>query len=137
MLNKYQTLTHPHSHQRNRQTSVSSSITETSRCSSMSPPPSDVNGLSPPTSNVDSRYRLVRSTFENADAVLIVPPPSAPFVPPLSSIARAPKGQGLLLVGEAMHQHLRHPQRNLAKGARMHPYRIVRVDGPKKLSTQS
>jgi len=133
---------------RNRQTSISSSVTATSRSSSMSPPPSDFSapssGLiktSSPTPVDAPRYRLVRSTFENADAVLIVPPPTAPFVPPLSSSATPAnnfqKGQGLLLVGSAMRHHLRYPQRNIARGARIHPYRIVRAGSLGQLAPSS
>ena len=44
--------------------------------------------------------------------------PADPLVP-------SPRhGQGLLLVGSAL-QHVRQPQRQLAKGARIHPYCVV------------
>ncbi|KAI9569914.1 hypothetical protein HD554DRAFT_2170906 [Boletus coccyginus] len=62
------------------------------------------------------KVRLVPTSFENADAVVLVPPPSAPNVPPPPP---------LLLVGPAL-ARLRHHQCQLAKGARIHPYRVAR-----------
>lgn len=62
------------------------------------------------------KLRLVPATLENADAVVVIPP-SLP----------TPQGcqpQPLLLVGPAL-QRFRHPNRRLAKGARVHPYQIV------------
>ncbi|KIK81104.1 hypothetical protein PAXRUDRAFT_156906 [Paxillus rubicundulus Ve08.2h10] len=68
------------------------------------------------TSYPTQKLRLVPTTFENADAVVLISPQNASHIPP---------PQPLLLVGPAL-QRLRHPQRQLAKGARLHPYRIVR-----------
>lgn len=62
------------------------------------------------------KVRLVPTSFENATAVVLVLTPSSPNAPP-------PKL--LLLVGPAL-ARLRHPQRQIANGARIHPYRIAR-----------
>ncbi|KAF7426392.1 hypothetical protein PC9H_008760 [Pleurotus ostreatus] len=65
------------------------------------------------------KFRLVPCTLDVAEAVVLVPPPDAPTLP-----SNKP-GQALLLVGPALN-HLRHPQRRIAKGARIHPYRFLR-----------
>ncbi|KAF9266976.1 hypothetical protein L218DRAFT_996504 [Marasmius fiardii PR-910] len=57
------------------------------------------------------------SSIDDADAVV--------FVPPRSLTLPAEKNQALLLVGPALNQ-LRHPQRQIAKGARIHPYKFAR-----------
>ncbi|KAG6377397.1 hypothetical protein JVT61DRAFT_15194 [Boletus reticuloceps] len=62
------------------------------------------------------KIRLVPTTFENANAVILVPPPHVPLQP-------------VLLVGSAV-ERLRHPRRQLPEGVRIHPYRVARpVDG--------
>ncbi|KAI6116198.1 hypothetical protein EDD16DRAFT_554826 [Pisolithus croceorrhizus] len=63
------------------------------------------------------KIRLVPATLENADAVVVIPPPLP------ASQGRQP--QPLLLMGPAL-QRFRQPNRRLAKGARVHPYQIVR-----------
>ncbi|EPQ52025.1 hypothetical protein GLOTRDRAFT_132151 [Gloeophyllum trabeum ATCC 11539] len=110
-------LTHPLFH-RPRQVSVSS--TTSSRLSaSPSPPPTSPSALSlsprPPPQPQPPKFRLVPAPLASADAVLVVPPPSASSQP----------DQPLLLVGDAL-RHVRGPGRELAKGARVHPYKIVR-----------
>lgn len=121
-----------------RNLSISSSITDVSR-SSISPPPvtartkllssSQHNVPRPPTNHSRPRqgYRLVLSTLDNADALLIVPDPGEQPVASgydSQNIPPRPKmGRGYLLVGEAMHIHLR--QKKKLKGARVHPYRFV------------
>ena len=64
-----------------------------------------------------------------ADAVILVSPADAyhhiPNAP--NYVPRTGHEQGLLLVGPAL-QHVRQPQRELAKGARIHPYRVVRSE---------
>ncbi|KAJ7108687.1 hypothetical protein C8R44DRAFT_743928 [Mycena epipterygia] len=104
----------------NRRVSTSSS-SSTSRTPSPSPSATSSLGHSPsPTSpsKSNSKFTLVPSSFEDADAVIVIPPPGAPHVP------GAQLGQGLLLTGAAL-EHLRHPQRQIAKGTRLHPYRFV------------
>ncbi|KAF9225745.1 hypothetical protein BS17DRAFT_777620 [Gyrodon lividus] len=109
----------PYGRQR-RQVSISSSTT--SRTPSPTPSCVPAPCLRPSTNTPASasyptqKLRLVPTTFENADAVVLISPPSASHVSP---------PQPLLLVGPAL-QRLRHPQRQLAKGARLHPYRIIR-----------
>ena len=67
-----------------------------------------------------------------ADAVILVPPPDAYLTPDLPNyVPRAGRAQGLLLVGPAVH-HVRQPQRQLAKGARIHPYRVVRGENTQR-----
>ncbi|KIM70495.1 hypothetical protein SCLCIDRAFT_1206636 [Scleroderma citrinum Foug A] len=67
--------------------------------------------------SLPQKVRLVPTSIENADAVVVIPPP--PTVP------HACQAQPLLLVGPAL-QRFRQPNRQLAKGSRVHPYRIVR-----------
>lgn len=66
---------------------------------------------------LQQKIRLVPTTLENADAVVVIPP-SLP-----TSQGRQP--QPLLLMGPAL-QRFRQPNRRLAKGARVHPYQMVR-----------
>lgn len=121
-----------------RNPSISSSITNLSR-SSNSPPlvtartkllSSSRHNVPRPSANSNrprQGYRLVLSTLDNADALLIVPDPGeqpAASGPNSENIPPKPKmGRGYLLVGEAMHLHLR--QRKALRGARVHPYRFV------------
>ncbi|KAH7886985.1 hypothetical protein F5I97DRAFT_1088608 [Phlebopus sp. FC_14] len=110
-----------------RQVSVSSSTS--SRTPSPTPSPTDgtIRPSIPMSSGKpSSKMRLIPTTLENADAVVVIPPADAQHIPPLFGIPPTKQGpQTLLLVGPAL-QYLRHPQRRLAKGARVHPYRIVR-----------
>jgi len=118
-----------------RQVSTSSSSSRTpspnpSNYSSYTNTHSHPNPSLPPTrSSSAPKFRLVPSTLDVADAVVVVPPPTAPFIPNLTStpslMESARQGQALLLLGPAL-QHFRHPQRQIAKGARIHPYRIIR-----------
>ncbi|KAJ7100089.1 hypothetical protein B0H15DRAFT_796783 [Mycena belliarum] len=84
-----------------------------------SPTPSDassnLSGGSSPSSAVSPKLTLVPSAFDEADAVLVVPPPGH----------GAAGSKPLLLTGAAL-AHLRHPQRQIAKGTRLHPYRFAR-----------
>ena len=121
-----------------RNLSISSSITDLSR-SSISPPPitartkllsSTQHNVSRVPTNPDRPrrgYRLVLSTLDDADALLIVPESgenTAASGPNSQNVPPKPKmGRGYLLVGEAMHLHLR--QKKTLKGARVHPYRFV------------
>ncbi|PBK67435.1 hypothetical protein ARMSODRAFT_1085969 [Armillaria solidipes] len=104
-----------------RQASISSTSSRTP-----SPPPSRHPSLTFPTG---TRFRLVPCPLDAADAVVVVPPPDAPYIPPLSALqtsaGHAPPSQALFLVGPAL-QQFRQPHRPLAKGARVHPYRILR-----------
>ncbi|KAK0192714.1 hypothetical protein F5146DRAFT_1041169 [Armillaria mellea] len=107
-----------------RQASVSSTSSRTP-----SSPPSRHPSLTSPSG---IRFRLVPCTLDAADAVVVVPPPDAPYIPPLSALqtsaGHAPPSQALFLVGPAL-QQFRQPYRPLSKGARVHPYRILR-NGP-------
>ncbi|KIY47852.1 hypothetical protein FISHEDRAFT_74193 [Fistulina hepatica ATCC 64428] len=62
------------------------------------------------------RLRMVPSSLEEADAVVLIQS---------SSCGVSASTPPLLLVGPAM-QRLRHPNRPLTKGARVHPYKIAR-----------
>ncbi|KAJ7269661.1 hypothetical protein C8J57DRAFT_318099 [Mycena rebaudengoi] len=130
-----------HSWSHNRRVSTSSSTSRTP-----SPTPSDASTSSSTMSHCSpsspSKMRLVPSSFADANAILVIPPPETPYIPDITSACRSPlesarAGQGLLLFGSAM-EHLRHPQRQLAKGARLHPYRIMRVgEGSRRTSVSS
>ncbi|KAG1730819.1 uncharacterized protein EDB91DRAFT_1156084 [Suillus paluster] len=124
---------YPHARQ-NRQISISSSTSSRTP----SPTPSPLSSSRSSTSGGRStKIRLVPTTFEHADAVVIVPPPDAPHVHPLSGVTNLKHpAQPLLLVGPAL-QHIRHPQRQIAKGARLHPYRIVRTPADRRFSIAS
>ncbi|KAG8216901.1 hypothetical protein J3R82DRAFT_7174 [Butyriboletus roseoflavus] len=63
-----------------------------------------------------ARVRLSPTSLENADAVVLIAPPPA---------GNAPPPQPLLLVGPAL-QRLRQRERQVEKGTRVHPYRIIR-----------
>ncbi|KAK0220167.1 hypothetical protein IW262DRAFT_1494313 [Armillaria fumosa] len=104
-----------------RQASISSTSSRTP-----SPPPSRHPSLIFPS---EIRFRLVPCPLDAADAVVVVPPPNAPYIPPVfalqTSAGHALPSQALFLVGSAL-QQFRQPHRPLAKGARVHPYRILR-----------
>ncbi|OCH89200.1 hypothetical protein OBBRIDRAFT_32973 [Obba rivulosa] len=132
---------------RPRNPSVSSEVSSSSRASSPTDTlPSAVPSFPFPGSN----FSLVPTTFEHANAVVVVPPPS--LLPasdgsyrsrsptpatPTSPVDTARRGKAFLVVGQAMEQ-LRHSQRRLAQGARVHPYRIVaRAPNSRRASTSS
>ncbi|KAK0495954.1 hypothetical protein EDD18DRAFT_1168075 [Armillaria luteobubalina] len=75
------------------------------------------------------RFRLVPCPLDAADAIVVVSPPNAPYISPLSALqtsaGHAPPSQALFLVGPAL-QQFRQPHRPLAEGAMVHPYRILR-----------
>jgi len=116
-----------HDHHHGRQVSTSSSQTSASCAVSPSPSPSDADSEMNHSNSTGTKLRLVPCPLEMADAVILVPPPDdAHHIPNLPNyVPRSGHGQGLLLVGPAL-QHVRQPQRQLAKGARIHPYRVVR-----------
>ncbi|KAG0706918.1 hypothetical protein DFH29DRAFT_1076646 [Suillus ampliporus] len=120
----------------NRQVSISSSTS--SRTPSPTPSPlSSSSSRSSTSGGQTPKIRLVPTTLEHADAVVIVPPPDAPHMHPLSGVTNLKqRAQPLLLVGPAL-QHIRHPQRQIAKGARLHPYRIVRSPADRRFSIAS
>ncbi|KAF9528367.1 hypothetical protein CPB83DRAFT_854488 [Crepidotus variabilis] len=112
-----------HGHGRN--VSSSSSCTVVSRNPSPTPS-SDSESDSSSDAESSTKFRLVPCPLEEADAAILVPPQDTPLAPRSTNyVARNGKGKGVLLVGPAL-EHVRHPQRPLAKGARLHPYRIVR-----------
>lgn len=117
----------------NRQISISPSTSSRTP----SPTPLPLSPSCPSTSGGQStKIRLVPTTFEHADAVVLVPPPDAPHMHPVFGITNPKPAQPLLLVGPAL-QRLRHPQRQIAKGTRFHPYRIVRSPADRRFSIAS
>ncbi|KAG7448457.1 uncharacterized protein BT62DRAFT_929548 [Guyanagaster necrorhizus] len=123
-------------HRSQRQASICSSTSSRTP----SPPP-----LQHPSSAFLARirFRLVPCPLDAADAVVVVPPPDAPYIPPLSALRTsacyALRSQALFLIGPAL-QQLRQPHQPLAKGARVHPYRILRsgeVDWRSPVSSDS
>ncbi|KAJ7180503.1 hypothetical protein C8R46DRAFT_1344823 [Mycena filopes] len=89
------------------------SISSSSTSRTPSPSPSDSGSSSSSTSSTSAKLKLVPCAFADADAVVVIPPPGAPG-----------QGQTLMLTGPAL-AHLRHPQRQIAKGTRLHPYRFA------------
>jgi len=122
-----------HHWQHARQLSISSSMT------SRSPSPTPTASTFSCSSSAPIRsgkLRLVPCPLETADAVVLIAPPDAPCIPNPWSTESRKRGQGLLLVGPAL-QHVRHPGRRLAKGARLHPYKILRSDSSRRISGSS
>ncbi|KAG2143059.1 hypothetical protein DEU56DRAFT_793278 [Suillus clintonianus] len=120
---------YPHSRQ-SRHASISSST------SSRTPSPLSPS-RSPTSRRQSTKFRLVPTTFEHANAVVVVPAPDAPHVHPLSGVTNLKQPpQPLLLVGPALQQLCR-PQRQITKGARLHPYRIVRSPADRRFSIAS
>ncbi|KAK0203648.1 hypothetical protein DFS33DRAFT_1383911 [Desarmillaria ectypa] len=116
----------PRAMYQNRRMQRQASISSSTSSRTPSPPPSRHPSLTFPAG---IRLRLVPCPLDAADAVVVVPPPNAPYIPPLSALqtsaGHAPPSQALFLVGPAL-QQFRQPHRPLAKGARVHPYRIFR-----------
>ncbi|TFK25309.1 hypothetical protein FA15DRAFT_364992 [Coprinopsis marcescibilis] len=131
-------------HHANAMRKVSTSSSNTSASRSPSPCYASSSRESSPTASVVSssstsstssrsstasnrQVRLVPCSFDEADAIIVVPS-SASFTLPIPSPS-TPPGQPLLLVGAAMQSFVRHPQRETSKSARVHPYRIVPTAG--------
>lgn len=113
-----------------RRVSTSSSATSSSRsCSPTSPQDSFSSRL---PSTLPSNFRLIPCEMENAEAVILFPPPGAQDANVCNYSTRNGKGGGILLVGPALHKICRNPQRPLAKGARVHPYRVALGENPDK-----
>ncbi|KNZ78664.1 hypothetical protein J132_10769, partial [Termitomyces sp. J132] len=112
-------------------TSTSTSTSSTSTLPSPCAPPTPVLSVSPLPMHASShpnappvRFRLEPCTLAEAQAIVLVPPPSAPFIPSSSMPQPPQKQQALLLLGHSL-EYFRQPNRQLAKGARIHPYRIT------------
>jgi hypothetical protein len=132
-----QTLSEELAHwRRPRQSSILSS---TSSCATITPdsprhssPIFERGSSTPPPSQVSTNgFSLVVTSFEKANAFVIVPPYvpnisclSRANTPPSSSNSKPRRNQALLLVGPAV-DYFRHSRMQIAKGARVHPYRIV------------
>ncbi|CAL1699763.1 unnamed protein product [Somion occarium] len=106
-----------------RQLSASSSMTTISSRSpsfSRSPSPSDDdNDMSPITPPKHphlpcTKFTLVQSSFDEADAFVLVPPPSD-----------GKSSRGYLLVGPTAEKLRRNRETARSNGARIHPYRMV------------
>jgi len=108
-----------------RRFSTSSSRTNNSRNTSPSPSLySDSDSTPTEAWGSSTKLRLEPCPLEEASAVIFVPPEAHPLHPQTNWFSHQTKGKGLFLVGPALLQ-VRHPQRPLAKGARLHPYKIV------------
>lgn len=128
-----------------------SSSSSSSRSALYTPPPSPPRAPRPhaqlgrQTDDSPSTFRLVPTSLSQANAILYVPPLPHPTdgpsstsahstIAPISHLSRTSShrphresAKALLLVGPAM-DHLRGPEgvrRQIALGARVHPYRIV------------
>lgn len=111
-----------------RQISTSSSRTSASRNPSPSPSnPSDTESdgdltlLSAPQG--PTKFRLVPCPLEDAEAIIVVS--DHPIGAQGADYAPRQAKHSALIMGPSL-QRFRNPQRPLAKGARIHPYRIVR-----------
>ncbi|KAF8190456.1 hypothetical protein BJ912DRAFT_965156 [Pholiota molesta] len=113
-----------------RRVSTSSSATSSSRSSSPTSPPDGFSSRLPST--LPPNFRLVPCEMENAEAVILFPPPGAQDANVSNYSTHNGKGGGILLVGPALHKICRNPQRPLAKGARVHPYRVALGENPNK-----
>ncbi|CCL98758.1 uncharacterized protein FIBRA_00763 [Fibroporia radiculosa] len=110
-----------------RQTSISST---TSSCTvaSRDTSPCDVRPSS--TLTPSRNFSLVRTTMDKANALIVIPEvPSIPQLPgsersSMSSAESARRGKAFLVVGPSI-ERFRHPERRIAKGARVHPYLMV------------
>ncbi|KAH8827971.1 hypothetical protein DL96DRAFT_1601097 [Flagelloscypha sp. PMI_526] len=69
------------------------------------------------TSTTMDRVRFVPSTIEEAQAMIIITPAGASDA----------QGRAVLVVGQTVEQIRNQPERSIAKGARVHPYRMVRT----------
>ncbi|EAU89556.1 hypothetical protein CC1G_02445 [Coprinopsis cinerea okayama7 len=128
-----------------RKSSTSSSTTSMSRSPSPSYPSSRASSPasssassdsffpSPPTSATmpAGQVRLVPCSFEEANAIIVMPTTSTNSAPSSTGKTSQQQQQPLLLVGSAMQQYvkLRHPQREMSKNARVHPYKIMPSNG--------
>jgi hypothetical protein len=114
-------------------------LSRTSSSGSMSTTSSDSRAPSPAASDTSAvssiitageKLRLVPCPLDVANAIVLVTPPipnpSHESASPPEAEIKDKQGQAFLLVGPAMNR-FRHPQRQLSKGARVHPYRIVRA----------
>ncbi|EED85077.1 predicted protein [Postia placenta Mad-698-R] len=111
-------------HGRVRQASVSST---TSSCTTSSRSSSPVAGSLPYP--ISDRISFKRTTFEDANAMMIVIP-EVPPVPPLPGTPRTasnPAPGVWVVTGPAVELFRRHPERPVSKAARIHPYRISRI----------
>ncbi|KAF9467841.1 hypothetical protein BDZ94DRAFT_1318390 [Collybia nuda] len=124
---------------------VSDSSSSTSRTSSPTPSISPMSGAHALPSLPSNRRQTVLfypCSLEEADAALLIPPPSAPYVPRVSDLGTSSPFQQkqnkcLLLTGPRLDE-LRRPGRQLAKGARIHPYRLaMRGNTTRRLSESS
>ncbi|KII87814.1 hypothetical protein PLICRDRAFT_648523 [Plicaturopsis crispa FD-325 SS-3] len=120
-----------------RHASISSTSTSTSS-RTPSPSPSDMSACSSsssfststalttpsPSPPPEARVRLAPTTLDLAEVVFITHPPNAPHIPSLTGAPAPPKT--MMLVGPALRTLRQASDRSFAKGARVHPYRIVR-----------
>ncbi|PPR06808.1 hypothetical protein CVT26_003834 [Gymnopilus dilepis] len=115
-------------HHHSRQFSSSSSQTSASRRTSPSPSynsdsESDGDLSSPRGSQCPTKLRLAPCAIEQAEAIIVVS--DAPIGAQGSDYAPRQGKHSVLLMGPSI-QRFRNPQRTLAKGVRVHPYRVVR-----------
>jgi hypothetical protein len=87
-----------------------------------------------PRISTPQKWRLIPSSLDTADAVVLYPPPDTPSI--LGSNFPKTKDGALFLVGDAL-KHIRLARRRIAKGARIHPFKMVRKDGGRRRSSVS
>lgn len=114
----------------NRRVSISSSASSRTPSPTPSPPSSSRSSI---FGSQPVKFRIVPTTFEHANAMIVIPDPDAPHVHPLSGAVLEQPAPNLFLVGPAF-QCVRQLQRQIAKGVRLRPYRIVRSPADRRFS---
>ncbi|KAG1898470.1 uncharacterized protein F5891DRAFT_1190853 [Suillus fuscotomentosus] len=98
----------------NRRVSISSSASSRTPSPTPSPPSSSRSSI---FGSQPVKFRIVPTTFEHANAMIVIPDPDAPHVHPLSGAVLEQPAPNLFLVGPAF-QCVRQLQRQIAKGIR-------------------
>ncbi|KAF5310653.1 hypothetical protein D9619_007954 [Psilocybe cf. subviscida] len=99
-----------------RHVSTSSTATSSSRSTS---PESATSSMSHTT-----QFRLVPCPLENATALVITSPMPQPTSPSSNYSSHGKMGRGVLIMGEKV-RDIRTGRRPIARGARVHPYRLA------------
>ncbi|KAG2111944.1 uncharacterized protein F5147DRAFT_651067 [Suillus discolor] len=97
----------------NRRVSISSSTSSRTPSPTPSPPSSSRSSI---FGSQPVKFRIVPTTFEHANAMIVIPDPDAPHVHPLSGAVLEQPASNLFLVGPAF-QCVRQLQRQIAKGS--------------------
>ncbi|KAF9449299.1 hypothetical protein P691DRAFT_774786 [Macrolepiota fuliginosa MF-IS2] len=105
--------------------STSSSTSNSFNSRTPSPTPSETSLASTSSTRSNGSFRLVPCDLENADAVVLVTEPTD----------GSSRGKATLLVGTAAQPYRQPSTRPVAKGARVHPYKITSSQGLSRRSS--